>query len=287
MGEEVVRLWAFSRLDCRAAEQYLEKQAAKGYILKNIAQPYLLWATFEKTAPKKIRYCIDSLNGDKAERQAYIEFAADGGWHAVCILSGQIVFASEEGENPPPMQTDWQEEYRQIRKSLWKPDIPMGIFVIILFWLMYKLMGFLDIDVTVGEIMTAGHFMGFGLAVFAISCMAVFLRAVLFYIRSEIAIRKGVPLKPAKSETGRFWAIMHIFYGIALLWISIACIFHAISGQLELRDGFSYLIIGVLVVMALLIFAKERIGAVRSQKIIIVTGIIGIVLAVVQCGTNL
>ena len=287
MGKEVVRLWAFSRLDCRAAEQYLEKQAAKGYILKSIAQPYLLWGTFEKTAPKKIRYCIDSLNGDKAERQAYIEFASDGGWHEVCTLPGQVIFASAEGENPPPMQTDWQEEYRQIRKSLWRSDIPMGIFVIALFLLTYKLMDFLDIKVTAGEIMTAGYSRSLALVFLAILCMAVFLRAVLFYIQSEIAIRRGVPLKPAKSETGRFWSIMHIFYGIALLWFSTACVFHAISGQLELGDGFSYLIIGVFVVMTLLIFAKERIGAVRSQKIMVGLGIICIVLAVVQCGTGL
>lgn len=72
MGREVKKLWAFSRLDYKAAEQYLQKQAAKGYILKEINQFSLLWATYEKTEPKEIRYFkpyeLYHVNGAADER---------------------------------------------------------------------------------------------------------------------------------------------------------------------------------------------------------------------------
>lgn len=279
MGREVKKLWAFSRLDYKAAEQYLQKQAAKGYILKEINQFSLLWATYEKTEPKEIHYCIDGLSGDKAARQEYIDFAADGGWHLVCQMSGQVVFASEEGKNPPPVQTDWENEYRQMRKSLWKLDIPMGIFIGIFFWFMLKF-HLWSFDASLTAVESIGEIL---FDILALSVFIVFLRAIWFYIRSEIAIRQGKPLKPSGLRTGRFWAVMHINYGIGILLVIASNFARGIEDQIERADFLSYSIIGVLAVMIVLAGFKSRIGEERRKELAVGLGILGLFLLLVQC----
>ena len=203
------RLWPFVLADNKLAEEYLEKQASKGLVLESI-NIYGLWATYRKEAPQKRRYCVDGFKGKKEEQGRYIRMAKDAGWHYVAELPGHIFFSAEPDTNPIPTQTDWREEYLQIRKGLWSQDIPIGIFLVIslllLGWLWNALeVGVLPID---GEVLYSFAIFGF--------ILIGFIKAIWFYLNSAIALRRDIPMRQGSMKCAMAWG-----YGRAILGIGV------------------------------------------------------------------
>lgn len=220
MGKTVKKLWPFMWADYKTAESYLERMASKGLMLKSLENfvyagfGYL--AVYEKTKPQKRKFCIDGFKGSLEEAERYITMAEDAGWEGITADYGILVFASKEGESPVPMQTDWHNEYRQIRKSFWKFDIPLGICTLLIFAFFAK------IESLPGET----FFSEFNIALvyiiaFFIFSLAGLLRAVTFYIRSEIAIRRDVPLNPVGEKRARLWGSLHSLTGICVALIML------------------------------------------------------------------
>jgi len=117
----MIRIWTFMAMDNRQAEAYLEKQAAKGY--------HLSWhgdflAHFDKGLPKKVKYCISSFTWEvEDELEAYKVMAQDAGWNFVDEMQGGCIFVSKENEEPVPLYTDWRDECRLTRKSVWNREL--------------------------------------------------------------------------------------------------------------------------------------------------------------------
>ena len=201
------RLWPFVLADNKLAEEYLEKQASKGLILDSI-NIYGLWATYRKEEPQKRRYCVDGFKGKKEEQGRYIRMAKDAGWHYVTELPGHIFFSAEPDTNPIPTQTDWREEYLQIRKGLWSQDIPIGIFLIILLLLLGWLwnawnVGPLPID---WEVLYSFAIFGF--------ILIGFVKAIWFYLKSAIALRRAIPMRKGSMKCAMAWGYTRTILGI-------------------------------------------------------------------------
>ncbi len=199
------RLWPFVLADNKLAEEYLEKQASKGLVLES----FDLWgfvASYRKELPQKRAFCIDGFKGDKDEQGRYIRMAKDAGWQYVTEQPGHLFFISNEEETPIPTQTDWREEYAQIRKSLWSFDMPVGIILI----------GFLAlclaVDPEIFPLMVKESIQVFCIYLFG---TISFVKALLFYIKSSLALRKDMPMKSDNWKQAFFWGYIRAVTGIA------------------------------------------------------------------------
>lgn len=205
------RLWPFLLADNKLAEKYLEKQAEKGLILQSIF-PWGLWATYRCEAPQKRKYCIDGFKGNLDEHGRYLRMANDAGWSYVTDLPGYIFFVSKEGEQPTPTQTDWREEYLQIRKGLWSMDMPMGIVASVLLILLGAFLHWIGFEEGLplewktihSEIIFIFFLMGFA-------------RAIWFYIKSEVALRRNEPMALSSAKSAMIWGYTREFVGI--VWV--------------------------------------------------------------------
>lgn len=203
----VDRFWPFMKADYKAAEKYLEAQSRKGLHIKHIDN-YGIVATYEKGIPKNVKYCIDYLNLDDAdEAENYQTMLEDAGWTYVGDLDKYLIFASKDGETPVPINTDWREEYRLMRKGLWRYEVPMGIIALAL------LVGLLVIpDITfdtieqicIGIILWCAG--GFGLI--------GLIYSFLFYWNSGRALKNDEPMKARGEKEARVWGIFHGAFGV-------------------------------------------------------------------------
>lgn len=110
------------------------------------------------------------MKADYRAAEEYLQLAQDGGWEIAAADYGFAFFVSCEGEEPAPMQTDWQNGYRQIRKSFWRQDIPMGIILLLALALINSIENF-----ELWDLLTHS-FTGIGLTVF---CFGVFLKQMI------------------------------------------------------------------------------------------------------------
>lgn len=202
------RLWPFVLADNKLAAEYLEKQAAKGLVLESI-NSYGLWATYRKEEPQQRHYCVDGFKGKKKEQGRYIRMAKDAGWHYVAELPGHIFFSAEPGTNPVPTQTDWREEYLQIRKGLWSQDIPLGIFATILLLLLGWIWKALEIE---GGLPMDWEVL-YSLAIFGFILVG-FVKSLWFYLKSAIALRRDMPMKPGSMTSAMVWGYTRTLLGI-------------------------------------------------------------------------
>lgn len=205
------RLWPFVLADNKLAAEYLEKQAAKGLVLEK----FELWgfvASYKKEEPQIRSFCVDGFVGDKEEQGRYIRMAKDAGWQYVAEQPGHLFFISKENETPIPTQTDWREEYLQIRKSLWTTEMPVGI-----------LLGFLALFASIDPAGLLKMFIESPevWAIYAFGTIS-FVKAVLFYVKSSLAFRRNVPMKNGSWKAAVFWGYLRAVTGIAAFGCMIA-----------------------------------------------------------------
>jgi len=211
------RLWPFVLADNKLAEEYLEQQAANGFILNGFSA-WGFMASYRIEEPQKRAFCIDGFKGNRDEQGRYIRMAKDAGWNYAAELPGHIFFISEEGQTPIPTQTDWREEYMQIRKSLWSLEMPVGIILIAFFILMAALdpTGFLLTILKSPQVLCIYIFGTIG-----------FVKAVLFYVKSTLAVRRDVPMTKGNWKAAMFWGYVRALAGIA------ACVLIIVNGVIN------------------------------------------------------
>ena len=118
---------SFAFYDRTGIQKYLEKQAAKGWLLEKAGNYY--WC-FHRMEPKKLRFCVTYFPhadiydpAPSEEEETFREFCAHGGW----ILAGsnaQMQIFYSESENPLPIETDPVMEVENIHKSMRKGMLP-------------------------------------------------------------------------------------------------------------------------------------------------------------------
>lgn len=209
--KHVKRIWPFVLADNKLAEEYLKQQAAKGLLLEGIGN-YGFFATYRCVEPQKREFCIDGFKGKKEEIERYVRLAKDAGWDYVTEQPGHIFFVNQEGTNPVPMQTDWREEYLQIRKGLWSQDLPLGIFLGVMIGLIITLFG--GIGYEEGLPMDWRSLYGYAIFIFI---FIGFIKALWFYVKSEIALRRDEPMKLGRMKQAKLWGYGRAITGV--IWV--------------------------------------------------------------------
>lgn len=127
--------------------RYLEKQAARGWLLDNIG--ILAWR-FRRIEPAKLHFSVtyfpdvneyDPLPNHR--QNLYLEYCAHAGWQ-LAVSSGQMQIFYHEGEDPVPIETDPVVELENIHRSVMKRTVPAcGIVMALLtFWLVMEAQDF-------------------------------------------------------------------------------------------------------------------------------------------------
>lgn len=132
---------AFTFYDRTGIQNYLEKQAAKGWMLEKMGG--FSWK-FRRMEPKKIHFAVtyfpkasafDPVPGE--QREIFREFCAHSGWK-MAASSAQLEVYYNEQENPVPIETDPVIELENIHKAArktWLPTYWMLLPVALVQWM--------------------------------------------------------------------------------------------------------------------------------------------------------
>lgn len=105
MSEHKWGLFPFEAMDYKAAQAYLDKKAAKGWVLDK-----LYCKRFARFAPAEGRSHYVDLNLyevlDDGPDPDYLQLCEDAGWELLKNVRGMLLFRSQLGRHPAPIQTD-------------------------------------------------------------------------------------------------------------------------------------------------------------------------------------
>lgn len=125
------KLFWFDTIDYRAAEAWLNEQAAQGWELEGIWPGPV--AVFNPARRRDLQYAVavDPTGGKGEREEAYLQLMEDAGWHKVERKPGIYIFASVPGVNPAPLQTDPELEQKQFYQYLRRGWIASLVILII------------------------------------------------------------------------------------------------------------------------------------------------------------
>lgn len=145
MSDTKYRFPQFAFYDRTGIQDYLEKQAEKGWLLDEVGT--FAWK-FSRSYPRRLHYCVvyfpkaDPYDPEPGEEErTFQEFCTHGGW-TLAASSAQMQIFWSEAENPIPIETDPGMEVENIHKSMKKAMLPSywmllaaGILQIISQWI--------------------------------------------------------------------------------------------------------------------------------------------------------
>lgn len=124
----------FTPLDYKAAQDYLDRKAAQGWVLKRLFLGYL--AQFEPAQGR--RHFVDVCSyASFGANYDYIQLCSDAGWELIppTDLHYMVIFRSKLDVDPQPIQSDPNFEWKEFfRKQVLQRLIFAGLYFL-LFWL--------------------------------------------------------------------------------------------------------------------------------------------------------
>lgn len=133
-----IRYFNYMYTDCKAMEERLNRLARKGLALQWLRYGFAGFAPTERT---DLRYTVEPIpkgqTRDEWEDWEYRLLCADAGWEVAAQNRAFRVFASREGMDPHPMDTDPALAYQEkwARPLLWDGLGSIALGLVWLFWL--------------------------------------------------------------------------------------------------------------------------------------------------------
>ena len=192
----------FDAMDYKAAQAYLDKKAAQGWIMDKLV---LKW--FARFVPAEGRYhCVDldtpHVFDDDLDWN-YVEFCEDAGWELVTNIRSMLIFRSKLGQHPAPLQTDTELEAEKFWKKYVRRNFSIELFCLLfLVGLIFLLNTFSDPRISFTELLcsNAAVLGTFYLVVAAILLLRSLYRTAAIYIRFR-RTREIIRQKPTAAWT--------------------------------------------------------------------------------------
>lgn len=182
------RKWGFfpfDAMDYKAAQAYLDKKAEQGWILDKL---YL--KRFARFIPAEGRYHSVDLDLthaiDDGPDTDYLRLCEDAGWELVANIRSMLVFRSQSGKRPVPLQTDAELEAEQFwKKHVRKNGLFVLVTLLVLVPLMLLLFSIPNRSVSVTELLCSNAaLLGIPYLLFAaVSLLWTLYRTAAIYIR--------------------------------------------------------------------------------------------------------
>lgn len=116
MSDRKWGFFPFEAMDYKAAQAYLDKKAQQGWVLDK-----LYCKRFARFVPAEGRYHYVDLDFPRIKGEEpdsdYIQLCDDAGWDLVADVRNMLVFRSQSGKRPLPLQTDAEMEAEQFWKK--------------------------------------------------------------------------------------------------------------------------------------------------------------------------
>lgn len=121
----------FTPLDYKAAQDYLDRKAAQGWVLKRLVLGYL--AQFEPAQGR--RHFVDVCSyASFGANYDYIQLCSDAGWELIppTDLHYMVIFRSKLDVDPQPIQSDPNFEWKEFfRKQVLQRLIFAGLYLLL------------------------------------------------------------------------------------------------------------------------------------------------------------
>ncbi len=135
------RKWGFFPFDAtsyKAAQTYLDKKAAQGWVLDKIVLGY--FARFVPAEGRIHAVDFDTMSAfDGGPDEDYLNLCADAGWELVKAHRRMLLFRSLPGVAPTPLNTDEGME----AERFWKKCVRRNLLWLVVVWLFYWTLLFL------------------------------------------------------------------------------------------------------------------------------------------------
>lgn len=128
MADKMIRMNTFENGETSRLAEYLNSMAEKGWRLEKIN-----WARlrFIREKAEQGKYAVDTFFKSKSNKKKdYIDFCGETGWEYIDNNGSMYVFRAEAGNDPIPIQTDPEMEYRALQKSMLPIDILFLVFAL-------------------------------------------------------------------------------------------------------------------------------------------------------------
>lgn len=131
----------FKPYEFRAIEEYLDKEALRGWKLEKIKGEFF---KFKKIEPKSFKYTVDVLDeiafidGKNTEKSMeYREFCNMAGWEFICEKNKFQIYCSEYLTENIPIHTDEAERFEIVKKATMKYEFSIFVVTLFLLYLAY------------------------------------------------------------------------------------------------------------------------------------------------------
>lgn len=148
MSEGKWGFFPFDAMDYKAAQAYLDKKAAQGWVLDKLRLNY-----FARFVPAEGRCHYVDLDlprvmDDKPDDD-YLQLCADAGWELAARIRNMLLFRSGPGRRPVPLQTDEEMEAERFWKKYVRRNFLFLLFLLLVLVPVYILLLSLRSDMAV------------------------------------------------------------------------------------------------------------------------------------------
>lgn len=250
----------------KSLEEYLEKMAAKGWILESITGQYL---KFNKSEPKKLKYAVDIVDkisffdGKNSKKSLeYREYCIKAGWNFVCENEKRQIYCSESDKERTDIHTDEVEKFNTIAKASFK-YVCLNLMTLISIVLTQYIVtiGSSDADFLAGLATLCGLIFASIFLVHEILGIVTFL---VFIIKGKISLNKG---RKINYNFKKIVLIRRLIYYILLIFSIILALSFAIDYEINVLKVFIVFIILMFVYNYIIKFIKNK--NFKNKKIII------------------
>lgn len=210
-----------SIVDYKSLEIYLETMAKKGWMLTEIKRRTL---HFEEIEPQNLKFNVSLFYNttpfdypDEEDTQSYQELCEESGWTFVASNELVQVFYANDADNPTPIHTDSNEEYRIIRRTFMKTEL-ISICMLLLL-IASNSYPFFNFDYT--YLYSNSRLLALISPLFLVLILiAIYGYSVIWLIKNKIALSKGESLEFSTYENIKFRVVLSWIL-IGVYWILI------------------------------------------------------------------
>ncbi|MFT5873786.1 MAG: hypothetical protein ACI8WT_002737 [Clostridium sp.] len=127
--------------ECSALEEYLEKMAEKGWLLKSTKRGFF---KFRKIETRKIKYSVDILNKvsffdhkDSDVSLEYRQYCEASGWTYICEDGVVQIFYTEDDKDIISIHTDEEEKFKVVFKDSSKSVYSQMYLILFMIFIMF------------------------------------------------------------------------------------------------------------------------------------------------------
>jgi len=272
--------WIFLSLDYKAMEEYLVEMAKSGWMLEKIRVGF---AKFRAIEPKDIKFCVDVFkdggplsSGNTREAKVYRRKTEELGWNLITSQDYLQFFYCEEGKDVAPIQSDEEEEFKTVKRTLLKQNF---VSVAFLLFLSYQIVTSSYHIRYTNLLNYIGVFITFMYPIFGLTTIFLATYSLTWLFRNSRKIKKGLPMERPTLRNSKIRGML--MNGLACIVLGIFILASIMDITISTKITLFALLgptIGIITGFSIRYLIKKRSKEKGDSILYIIVGIISVVL---------